>query len=626
MPNVTYSVMPNVHIFPPRPSLTGGNYCRVVFYIMPPEDDGSIYYVSINPATKNRKAHLDWICMNHQSRDGQTCLRWIRFWDMSINPSPLLSLPPEVLCMILNEVKERADLERLLQACPRLYNLIIPFIWRTVNISLRVNKNCESEPTDVTAYSRARSGRFDRLEFVKRVVVKGTSIPQAFCIHRNRDFGSFFEDEGEEIGEFLSSLNENSLKGFIWATGTCMSPYVMGRWARLSDRHPDLEELSLMLNPGCIASQMYLHVEGFKRLKYLSLRGLNNTAICDSYWEIQDGLQASSSTLVELELAIVPETDTIPYEGKWDGAEVFPFNEVPWVRLLFPKLRVLHLEMISLLSCASKLAQAVDLPSLTSLTLRQCEGWDAFCHHMIHVQGPLRLKHLELVWYSGHVNYHKGIIEVLNRSPHIETVSICNGLMSSHFETLVAWHAICHGRTSLRGFVHHRMEFGAKMDCPSPLQDPNQGRSNDMHLLHAISGVIVSSRENPFTLSDLQFLGLCCFPTENLRGILYPLSYRNRLRVLHFRKSASNMNAVAAFTKALDHFAHWAFGREGIPSLQLILFGDYSTFKVRKGANCRYDRIDKSPFYTLKVDPDVSDLSPRFLSLVKACPTQYIMK
>lgn len=87
------------------------------------------------------------------------------------------------------------------------------------------------------------------------------------------------------------------------------------------------------------------------------------------------------------------------------------------------------------------------------------------------------------------------------------------------------------------------------------------------------------------------------------------------------------MNAIMSLRRALDHFVRWAFGWNGIPSLQVILFGDFSTYRVKKGANCRYSRTEgnQSPNWEVQIDPDISDLPARYVAMAKACPSQFTM-
>jgi hypothetical protein len=87
------------------------------------------------------------------------------------------------------------------------------------------------------------------------------------------------------------------------------------------------------------------------------------------------------------------------------------------------------------------------------------------------------------------------------------------------------------------------------------------------------------------------------------------------------------MNATMSLRRALDHFVRWAFGWNGIPSLEVVLFGDYSSYRVKKGANCRYNRIQGNqwPNCDVKIDPDISDLPSRYVAMAKACPSQFTM-
>lgn len=69
-------------------------------------------------------------------------------------------------------------------------------------------------PTDLNHLVKARTPDLDRLEFVKSIVVKGTCPPLNWCIHRNRIYGKFFENQTRDIGMFLRRLKPNSLKHF----------------------------------------------------------------------------------------------------------------------------------------------------------------------------------------------------------------------------------------------------------------------------------------------------------------------------------------------------------------------------------------------------------------------------
>ncbi|KUL86653.1 hypothetical protein ZTR_03106 [Talaromyces verruculosus] len=575
-------------------------------------------------------------------------------------PCRLLELPLEVMTNILHQIEDKADLYALLCAAPRLYNVIIPVWWKHLTINLRNDRFITSQPTDLQQLVEARSPDLDRLQFVKSIVVEGTCPPLNWCVHRNRIYGKFFVNQSNDIAMFVRHLKPNSLKHFSWTTATCMADSLIAPWGCLTTLQRDLEELRIVLSAKCPDEQMNLYLGSFRKLKYLSVRGLRNLS---KYPNFYHGLKAmmlgSCATLKEFELAAVPDIDQAPYCEALEGKKFLPVpitkpsSSVPWEMsilfhhpwpysseenffpaqpvtdgFLFPNLRVLHLEMVKLTDCANRLIQTIDVASMTSLTLRHCQGWDEFLLLMAQGTAPMSLRKLELEYYEGTLD-SSDLINMLNRCANIEDVAICDADEELPLAALQTWKSVCRGRPSLRRFVHHQADHFEKADWFTPTGDPRRGvdvAGGDEFLVR-LSECISSPDANPFTDSNLEFLGICSFPTDLLVGLLRPLSEQTHLRVIHFRKSAFHMNAIMSLRRALDHFVRWAFGFNGIPSLEVVLFGDYSAYHAKKGANCRYNRIQGNQFpnWEVKVDPDISDLPVRFVAMAKACPGQFTM-
>lgn len=114
-----------------------------------------------------------------------------------------------------SQIEDKSDLYALLRAAPSLYNIIIPIWWKHLTINLRNDRYDDSKPTNIPLLLKARSPDLDRLQFVKGIVVKGTSPPLNWCIHRNRIYGKFFENMSKDIAKFLYHLKPNSLKQFM---------------------------------------------------------------------------------------------------------------------------------------------------------------------------------------------------------------------------------------------------------------------------------------------------------------------------------------------------------------------------------------------------------------------------
>lgn len=90
----------------------------------------------------------------------------------------------------------------------------MPIWWEHLTINLRNDRYVTSNPTDLQHLLTARSPDLNRLQFVKSIVVEGTSPPLNWCVHRNRIYGKFFEDMSNDIAMFLRHLKPNSLKHF----------------------------------------------------------------------------------------------------------------------------------------------------------------------------------------------------------------------------------------------------------------------------------------------------------------------------------------------------------------------------------------------------------------------------
>lgn len=326
-----------------------------------------------------------------------------------------------------------------------------------------------------------------------------------------------------------------------------MTDTLIAPWGCLTSTQRDLEELKLVLSAKCPDEQKNLYLGSFRKLKYLSVRGLRSQPTCTSFYPgLEAMLICSCSSLRELEFAVVPDIDEAPYLDALDGKQFWPVpitgssskpREVP-NRLrqilptldsdnffpvqpvtndgfLFPNLRVLHLEMVNLQGCADRLVQTIDVASMTSLTLRHCQGWDEFLLLMAQGTRPMSLRKLELEYFEGTLA-SPDMINLLNRCANIEDVAICDADEELPLVALQTWKSVCRGRPSLRRFVHHQADHFERADWLTPTGDPRCGVDVGEELLKQISECISSPAANPFTDSKLEFLGICCFPTNML--------------------------------------------------------------------------------------------------------------
>lgn len=284
-------------------------------------------------------------------------------------------------------------------------------------------------------------------------------------------------------------------------------------------RQERLEELKIIVNPQCWDSNLGLN--HFASLKYLTFRGLTHSNYYASS-AVMSVLEASSSTLEEVELGISPSMCCAPFHGFLKGDLVFPLCRTGKGLVLFPKLRVLRLEFLCFENCAEDFVKAIDIAALTSLTLIHCKNWDEILRLINQKSQALNLKHLELVYHTGGPDVSSTIEHLLDRCAAIETIAISNGCTFSPCSVLKQWNSYCRGNTevrnSLRGLVVHQMNYATQADRLAPIADPRRipVHSSNLPLLQDLSRAIACNNANPFNGSNLEFLGICCFPSEYL--------------------------------------------------------------------------------------------------------------
>ncbi|KAI1288702.1 hypothetical protein F5Y03DRAFT_379384 [Xylaria venustula] len=96
------------------------------------------------------------------------------------------------------------------------------------------------------------------------------------------------------------------------------------------------------------------------------------------------------------------------------------------------------------------------------------------------------------------------------------------------------------------------------------------------------------TENNPFSRLNLECLGLSCAPGKLLKLILEPFRTKQSLNLLHIRQSRETMrrygswgldqaDALRGLRIRFRRFLEWAFGPNGLPSLQVVAFGHFAT-------------------------------------------------
>lgn len=298
-----------------------------------------------------------------------------------------------------------------------------------------------------------------------------------------------------------------------WTSGTCVPEELLGLDGYLPAKQQNLETLKLIINPRC--SEDYVNsffLSEFKKLKYFFLEGAKSS---EDERAVANVLRGSSQTLIELELYILPKEPLTPWIGStWHASKLFSLDYLhldwPPANFVYPKLRVLSLTFISFEDSEASLPKVIDLPSLTRMTLRHCRGWGNLLREMCDTGRSMSLRWLEIQYDKVENGDIKTIVDFLQCCPNLENLAVLHGQHMCHFITFKIWEAACLGKINFRGFVFHIVDVRSSMDFPSPRA------LESLDLLVATSTYIAVPDKNPFTHTNLDFLGLCCHPDEAL--------------------------------------------------------------------------------------------------------------
>lgn len=92
--------------------------------------------------------------------------------------------------------------------------------------------------------------------------------------------------------------------------------------------------------------------------------------------------------------------------------------------------------------------------------------------------------------------------------------------------------------------------------------------------------------------------------------------------------------SVTVLNDEFRHFADWVFGEDGIASLEMIAYGDFSCqgrfaadcFMLRRGGTIDGQAHSYSFYFPeSEVDPDLEELLSRHPGFLEACPTETLL-
>ncbi|CAG9986245.1 unnamed protein product [Clonostachys byssicola] len=514
--------------------------------------------------------------------------------------------------------------------------------------------------------------------------------PRAEVLEGGGEHPPPFESLSRKAASVLGHVKRDSLSSFSWDLGTCIPAEILGQNGILPQKHPKLQSLSVSSDFLCNRGGK-ISVSAFRSLQRLRWRAPNRSQV-DALSEAIEN-NASHLKELEIDFArwlTLKDTISYPYGGLGGGIsrKVFGvgpqglYTEVtqlagipsPPQGIIFKEIRSLSLTEVPL---TADLARAINFETLQSLKLRTCPDWFDFLNALVEDKVKINLKAFELTDDLGEYQKTNDQYYAASVASMAAFLASFKGLEQLHLaafgsqDSAAAWkgYARDHGEI-LKSFVAHdrfanwdRQSYGT-----GQVRDSNYILSRDQVKLFK-----EDPSQNPLSLFNLNFFGVCC-RTEDLQSLLAGLKERNTLKVLHVRQSSAYLemyktsSAVSQLDleKALvvnqqdfdgtnfdDPWRHvvtpkrpvkkeaeevrpefldlvgWAFGPEGINSLDFLAFGDFSNGCREPQNNLVFSRNrtgNKWGFSRIHVDcEEWHDVLDQYGDAIEACPTDRLL-
>ncbi|KAI1278177.1 hypothetical protein F5Y07DRAFT_360976 [Xylaria sp. FL0933] len=578
----------------------------------------------------------------------------------------LTTLPPEIFDIVIEQLSKR-DLKSLSAVSRHTRLLSARTLWRSLVLRPVEGGMPYIRTTSIPqqCYQLSTEFHFRSSEYLS-------------CPHMgisNEDPSRWENDDTEEIEDddeylclpyfdriarrarlVLSRFADDQLRSFSWDLGICIPREILGSNGIVTlHQSRNLRSLHLITNSWCGHAwgnnDTEIDLSSFRQLRSLGWKApspKNLKALLVALQLNSMHLQELDLDLVDLEAARtwtwVDENDE--YEnGSYDLGVILGMDRRS-LRPYFPALRVLSLTEVRI--TPSMMAMA-DFSTLAFLTLRRCPGFAEFLGHIAKQTSTINLQRLEFEYWEGEAGQIREIREFISAFVNLEELFI---LPYGYHDAIDLWNTLATNLRSLRKFVYHQTDRDEDNDHElMDLQDLSIARFNSKALLGKNS-----IQHHPFSRLDLECLGLSCAPGKLLKSILRPFQTKNSLKLLHLRQSYKDLpyykclglkkrfldngglmslddglkggmmdqaEALRGLRSRSRRFLEWAFGLNGLPSLQVVAFGDFSTSDAHSKHNiiaCR-DTNESTRFQIISPShPKMYTILLEYGDVLRACP------
>ncbi|UPL00365.1 hypothetical protein LCI18_011299 [Fusarium solani-melongenae] len=497
----------------------------------------------------------------------------------------LRAVPRDVLLLIL-EALPKADLKTLSQASSWLQDSVASTLWKSITIKSRGESHLHDLPTNSLPYRRLRTANRLHLwaSFIRVTDNRCPHIydyPRWMCshddeIHDEPQRALYFDDFADKVESLLDHMEPDQLQSFR---------------ALVPDH---IQPLSVVLQNNSV----HLNSLELDFANLLEIYSIGNSLdhdendASDSSGDQDNGVSNTSSNTSDVE-----NEKACRFKKPSFFASTMLGVDPNSPTLLFPRIRVLSLSLVPL---TASMASVFNFDTLLSLKLRLCPRWEVFIECVLKLNRPIKLKTLEIQVDDN----EDTILDLVDAFEGLEELFLSH---TGPVPELQIWEILARRHTTLRRLIH-----------PLGLRDLADlsiyGRD-----MRRIKG---DPSKNPLAELHLEFVGLACIPGR-MKYILLPFTSKTSLKAIHIRQTMSDISNFRSWalvdilppliSRANDdassdsdlttytedsipgsdwdfdftqrepelrnefcYFAEWAFGLDGIPSLDIIAFGDFA--------------------------------------------------